>query len=370
MGALKRVAILLALTAITTVSAQERQQDRQGSDRESFRFRSGVELINVTATVSDGRGRFVSGLRQEDFRVYEDGELRPITHFTAERVPVSLGIVLDTSGSMEGEKMTAAKEALQRFLFDLLGEEDEVFLYRFDNRPELVQPWTRDKQEVASELQRLRPRGATTLYDAIAEAIPLAATGHNRKKALLIISDGNDSSSYTKIEELKRLIRESEVLVYAIGIDAMTQTQPTRRPWFSPVREQRRPTPFPFPLPGGGGGGGRRTPPMVPPRYPAPPPVSSPGGGNSGRATGRDEAVNVRVLREITDTSGGRTEIIWQPRDLDGATAGIADELSKQYFLGYPAASDKKDGRWHAIRLEVNNPDYIVRARRGYVATP
>ena len=368
MDALKRIAALLALTAVATVSAQERPQERQGSEQESFRFRSGVELINVTATVSDGRGRFVSGLRQEDFRVYEDGELRPITHFTAERVPVSLGIVLDTSFSMDGEKMIAAKQALQRFLFELLGEEDEVFLYRFDNRPDLVHPWTRNKQDIATELRRLQPRGATTLYDAIAEAIPLATTGHNRKKALLIISDGNDSSSYTRIEELKRLIRESEVLVYAIGIDAMTQSQPYRQPWFSPVQEQRRPTPFPFPLPGSGGGG-RRTPPISPPRYP-PPSAPNPGGGSPPRGTGRDETVNVRVLRDITDTSGGRTEIIWQPRDLDNATAGIADELSKQYFLGYPAASDKKDGRWHAIRVEVSRPEYVVRARRGYVATP
>jgi hypothetical protein len=107
---------------------------------------------------------------------------------------------------------------------------------------------------------------------------------------------------------------------------------------------------------------------MTPPRYP-PPSAPSPTPGGS-RGTGRDEAVNVRVLREITDTSGGRTEIIWQPGDLDGATAGIADELSKQYFLGYPAGSNKKDGRWHMIRVEVENPNYIVRARRGYVATP
>ena len=267
---------------------------------------------------------------------------------------------------MSGEKMQAAKQALQRFLFELLGDEDEVFLYRFDNRPELVSPWTRNKDQVAAELRRLQPRGATTLYDAIAEAIPLAATGRNRKKALLIISDGNDSSSYTKIEELKRLIRESEVLVYAIGIDSMTQSQPTRQPWFSRIQQQRRPTPFPFPMPGG-----RRPPPMTPPRYPPPSaPSPTPGGSGSSRGTGRDEAVNVRVLREITDTSGGRTEIIWQPGDLDAATAGIADELSKQYFLGYPAGSNKKDGRWHMIRVEVENPNYIVRARRGYVATP
>ena len=364
MGPLKQIAALLIVAAAATVTAQEGPQERQGSQQETFRFRSGVELINVTATVSDGRGRFVPGLRQEDFRVYEDGELRPITHFTAERVPVSLGIVLDTSGSMEGEKMLSAKQALQRFLFELLGNDDEVFLYRFDNRPELVQGWTRDKNQIASELRRIQPRGATTLYDAIAEAIPLAATGHNRKKALLIISDGNDSSSYTRIEELKKLIRESEVLVYAIGIDAMTHSQPTRRPWFPPVFQQRRPapTPFPFPIPG------RRNPPITPapPRYPPPNP-GAPGPRSSG---GRDETVNVRVLREITDTSGGRTEVIWQPGNLDTATAGIADELSRQYFLGYPAGTDKKDGRWHAIRVEVTNPEYVVRARRGYVATP
>ena len=148
MAALTRVAVLAALAAVATVSAQERPQERQGLDQESFRFRSGVELINVTATVSDGQRPLRLRSRQEDFRVYEDGEPRPITQFTAERVPVSLGIVLDTSGSMAGEKMQAAKQALKRFLFDLLGDEDEVFLYRFDNRPELVSPWTRSKDQV------------------------------------------------------------------------------------------------------------------------------------------------------------------------------------------------------------------------------
>ena len=372
---------ILAAAAIATVSAQERQGGASGSAQESFRFRSGVELINVTATVTDGTGRFVSGLRQEDFRIYEDGQLRPITHFTSERVPVSLGIVLDTSGSMAGEKLTAAKRALQRFLYDLLGPDDEVFLYRFDTRPQLLHAWTKDKEAIADQLRRIQARGATTLYDAIAEAIPLVSSGQNRKKALLIISDGNDSSSYTRIEDLKRMIRESEVLVYAIGIDAMSnQSQPYRRPWFSQVSQilqQRGPIPFPFPIPGGGGSSRRPPPrdPRMPGRPgstppPAPPPgvpPSSPGGGHG---MGRDEAVNVRVLREITDTSGGRTEVIWQPRDLDPATAGIADELSRQYFLGYPAASDKKDGQWHAIKVEVTNPNYLVRARRGYVATP
>jgi VWFA-related protein len=369
MGSLKLSALAAVLVAaFATASAQEPQT---GSDPQSFRFRSGVELINVTATVSDGHGRFVSGLRQEDFRVYEDGQLRPITHFTSERVPVSLGIVLDTSGSMEGEKMMAARQALLRFLFDLLGPEDEVFLYRFDSRPERLMGWTTDRERIAAEIRRIQPRGATTLYDAIAEAVPLAATGRHRKKALLIISDGNDTSSFTRIAELKRMIKESEVLVYAIGIDAMAnRTQPYRRPWFSPTSlEQRRPRPFPFPIPGRPG-----NPPGVPPRGPAIPPrypptvPTNPGSGMGGSRG--DEPVNVAVLREITDDSGGRTEVIYQPRDLDPATASIADELSRQYFLGYPAATEKKDGKWHAIRVEVSNPSYVVRARRGYVATP
>ena len=354
---------LAAVAALATVSAQ--QQD--AGPQETFRFRSGVALINVTATVSDGQGRFVSGLKQEDFRVYEDGALRPITHFTAERVPVSLGIVLDTSGSMEGDKMVAARQALQKFLYDLLGPEDEVFLYRFDNRPEKVQGWTVDKEMVAAQIRRIQPRGATTLYDAIAEAVPMAATGRHRKKALLIISDGNDSSSHTSIPELKQLIRESEVLVYAIGIDALARHTSTRQPWLWPSLKQRRPTPFPFPLPGTGRPPrpapippGPRTPPQFPPQQPNP---------SSGRSPS-DEPVNVGVLREITETSGGRTEVIWQPRDLNPATSGIADELSRQYFLGYPAGADKRDGKWHSTRVEVSNPNYIVRARRGYVATP
>jgi VWFA-related protein len=140
MGSLK-----LAALAIAVVVATAAAQEPQGSEQQAFRFRSGVELINVSATVHDSRGRFVSGLQQDDFRVYEDGQQRPITHFTAERVPVSLGIVVDTSSSMEGEKMLAARQALQRFLFELLGPDDEVFLYKFDNQPQLLVRWTADR---------------------------------------------------------------------------------------------------------------------------------------------------------------------------------------------------------------------------------
>ena len=143
----------------------------------------GVELINVTATVTDGNGRFVSGLRKEDFRVFQDEQPQPITHFNSERVPVSLGIVLDTSGSMDGRKDGRRRsEALNRFLFDLLGPDDEVFLYRFDSSPELVTAGRPIARRVSRGTQRIRPRGGTAMYDAVAEAIPLAQAGSTARR--------------------------------------------------------------------------------------------------------------------------------------------------------------------------------------------
>ena len=345
-------ALLLGLALSSTgVRGQQRRGDQDQSD--GFRFKSGVELINVTATVTDTRGRFVPGLTKEDFVLYEDGQPQSITHFSAERVPVSLGIVLDTSGSMEGEKWVSAMNALDRFLFDLLDPSDEVFLYTFNANPDLVQDWTSDRQRVSRALSRIRPSGGTALLDAVAEAVPLAQTGRNRKKAVVIISDGNDTSSHIGVSELRQLIRETEVMVYAIGIDG--RNQPTLT---SPFPPPRLPIPLPFPIPGGG-----RRRPLLPGQLQWPPIL---GGQNRG-PRGMNEGVDVGTLRDITDDSGGRTEIIRSARDLEPATAAIADELSQQYFLGYSGAAPK-DGRWHSIRLEARDTHLHVRARRGYVA--
>jgi VWFA-related protein len=342
-------AALVAATA--TLAAQDPRSTGQNKDSDGFRFKTGVELINVTATVTDSTGRFVPGLGREDFVIYEDGVRQQITHFSNERVPVSLGIAIDTSGSMAGEKWDSARNALDRFLLDLLGIEDEIFLYRFSTDAVLVQDWTSDRERLSRMMGRIRPNGGTAMYDAIGEAVPMAASGTHRKKALLVISDGNDTGSSLDVPELKQMIRESEVLVYAVGIDgASTSTGTFGRPPMAP--------PIPFPIPGGR----RRT---------WPPTGGGPwGGGPGGGGTiiRNSDRVNAMALREITDDSGGRTEIVRTARDLDPATANIADELSKQYYLAYPAGS-KKDGQWHTIRVEVSDSRYRVRARRGYVAS-
>ncbi len=333
-----------------------------------FSFRTGVELINVTVTVTDERGRFVPNLRAEDFVLVEDGKQQTISQFDSERVPVSLGVVLDTSGSMLGEKIVAAQAALNRFLFDLLGPQDEVFLYRFDSRPDLVHGWTEDRKAVARTLGSVRPSGGTAMYDAVAESIPLAQSGSRRKKALLVISDGNDTSSRTPIAAVQQLIRESEVLVYAIGIDASegigsgtsTSSQPSSPPSSPPPQTQPRNIPVPSPFPGKG--------PTTRPAPPPPPPAPAPPPPSAKRSSSRSsDRVNPDALRSITDDSGGRTEIITFAKDLDPTTAGIADELSRQYFLGYTSTLPK-DGRWHTIQVQVRRGNYTVRARRGFIA--
>jgi VWFA-related protein len=356
-------ALLLAATAALLLLAPATAQDR-------FRFRTGVDLINVSATVTDSAGRFVEGLARADFLVYEDDHLVEVTQFSAERVPVSLGIVLDTSGSMAGEKIAAARAALDRFLTTVIRPEDEVFLYRFDAAPHLVQSWTSDRTRIIEALKEVRPDGATALYDAVGQALPLLASGKHFKKALLVISDGNDTNSRTTLETLRQSVRESDTLVYAIAIDAAVGSKVFGAPAGEARLQQRgRPRPFPFP-PQPGRNPAPRTPPIpgVPgPGSPRPPMAPEPDEPRDAGAPALHEPVNLGALRQITDDSGGFTELVRDPRDLNPTTGRIADELGRQYYLGYPSRG-AHDGRWHAIRVQVRDSTLLVRARRGYIA--
>ncbi len=194
--------------------------------------------------------------------------------------------------------------------------------------PLLLQSWTTDRALLSRALGRIVPNGGTAMYDAVAEAIPLAEEGRNRKKALLLISDGNDTSSRIDVREVKQLVRESEVLVYAIGIDGDAEPG-FRRP--QPRAPTRIPLPLPFP-PGRGRSG-------WPPRQP---PMSG-GGGTWGGAS--DDRVNVVALRDMTDDSGGRTEIVRDTGDLNPATASIANELNQQVL---PGIRGEREGRMAA----------------------
>src|SRR5512132_477484 len=236
-----RLAVLAGAVAAAVAAVGAQPQD------DGFKFKSGVELVNVTATVSDDNGHFVSGLSKDDFTIYEDGEPQEISQFSNERVPVSLGILLDTSGSMTPEKMSSARNAIDRFIYDLLGKDDELFFMQFASVPDLLQGWTYDRRAISRAVGQVTAAGGTAMYDAVAQALPIAADGKNQKKAILVISDGNDTNSRTSVGALRNMIRESEVMVYALGVDGNDVST------YSPPPRQPSGPRFPIPMPRGRG---------------------------------------------------------------------------------------------------------------------
>jgi Ca-activated chloride channel homolog len=271
-------------------------------------FQSGIEITSVTATVTDKEGRLVHDLPQDVFEVYEDGSRQTITQFTRDRVPIGLGVLLDVSDSMYGRRIHDAHAAVERFLFDLLDPADEFFLMTFNHAPRAVTGWTQTHDDVQHALAAIRPSGGTAIYDAIADAMPIVARRARQRAALLLISDGADTASNTTLRDVRSLLLRSDAFVYAIAIDSPDRT---------PINTR----------------------------------------------------VNAQALREITNESGGRTEVVQTSADLADATARIAEELNSQYLLGYSSPRGA-DGQYHSLRVRVTTGEYRVRARNGYVATP
>ena len=291
-------AILLFAAASVSLLAQDRPA----------RFQSGVDLISVTATVIDKSGRLVTGLPADAFELFEEGERQTISQFTNERVPVSLAVLLDVSDSMFGQRLVDARSAVERFLFELLDEDDEFSVVAFNHQPRALTRWTQAPDVVRDAMATLKPFGSTALYDAVLTALPMMNTRTKQRASLLIISDGADTASDAAMREVRAALIRSDAFVYAIAVD---------------------------------------------------PPAK--------RAI--NETVNVGALNEITGGSGGNTELVHQTSDLVTATARIAEELNSQYVLGYYSPLPL-DGGYRSIRLRSTNPEYRVRARRGYIATP
>ena len=267
-------------------------------------FRGDVDVVEITATVTDGRGQFLTGLTAEDFVVKEDGVPQRLVRVGVAREPISLGLLLDASGSMVDERMTAAREAIHQLLFEHLDPRDELFFVEFSFNARLTQEWTTDRQLIRGALRDVHPTGDTALYDAVALAVPTAQAGRHRKKVVLIISDGRDTRSVVTLAELHGAIVGSDVLVYALGFEKTARSP---------------------------------------------------------------DAADVRALHQITDATGGRTEMVKQVAQLPGAVSRIASELGRQYQLAYERTGSR-DRRRHAIQVEVKARGARVRARSGYVA--
>ena len=292
------------LTSVILAASSSEQRRRRTDDI----FRSGIDLVQMSATVVDEDGRLVGDLRREDFEVFEDAERQTITHFTRDRVPLSVGVVLDVSQSMYGQRIDDARLALDRFVADLLDPEDEVFVIVFNHTPRVEVGWTLGPRQLRNRLDDIQPYGGTSIYDAMMEALPLFDVRQHQRAAVLLISDGSDTGSHSNVRDVRRLLRRSDAFVYAIAIDA-----PDTRPI--------------------------------------------------------NDRVNPFALREMTSESGGYTEVVHDSPELGPATARIAEELNHQYTLSY-ISSRPADGSYRSIRLRVVGREYRVRTRRGYVAEP
>ena len=295
---------IVVLIAVSGIGASLLAQD---PDR-SARFQSSVDLISVTATVVDRDGHLVTGLPIEAFEIFEEGERQTVSQFTNERVPVSLAVLLDVSDSMFGQRLVDARSAVERFLFELLDENDEFSVISFNHEPRALTRWTQSPDVVRTAMSALKPFGSTALYDAVLTALPMMETRTKQRASVLIISDGADTASDANLRDIRSALIRSDAFVYAIAVD---------------------------------------------------PPAK--------RAI--NETVNVGALNEITGGSGGNTELVQQTADLVTATARIAEELNSQYVLGYYSPLPL-DGSYRSIRVRAVNPEYRVRARRGYIATP
>jgi Ca-activated chloride channel homolog len=272
-----------------------------------------VNLALVNVTVTDPYNRLVTGLEPDNFRIFEDNVEQEVVNFSSEDVPISMGVILDHSGSM-ANKLSRAKEAAVQF-FKTANPQDEFFLVGFSEHAELLSPFTDTVEALQRRMLLSSAKGRTALLDAVYLGLSQMRAARNGKRALLIISDGGDNSSRYNENDIKRLVREADTQLYSIGIfDAF---------------EYRSRTP--------------------------------------------EELNGPSLLSELTELTGGRAFTVENINDLPDIAAKIGVELRNQYILGYHPSNKAHDTRWRKIKIKLRTPKGLpplsVYAKTGYYAS-
>src|SRR5947208_3408186 len=269
-----------------------------------------VDLALVNVTVTDPYNRLVTGLETDNFRVFEDNVEQEVVTFSAEDVPISIGVIFDFSGSMSN-KVGKAREAALQF-FKTANPQDEFFLVSFNERAELTSSFTNSVEDLQSRMMLTAPKGRTALLDAIYLGLSQMRGAHNAKRALLILSDGGDNHSRYNESDIKRLVKEADTQLYAIGI-------------FDPL------------------GFRNRTP---------------------------EELNGPSLLTDVTDLTGGRVFSVERLEDLPDIATKIGMELRNQYVLGYHPSNKAHDARWRKIKIKLRAPKGLpplsVYSKTGY----
>jgi Ca-activated chloride channel family protein len=273
-------------------------------------IRTETQITLVGASVTDPLGRLVTGLQQENFRVFEDGVEQEIVRFSSEDVPVSIGVIFDMSGSM-ADKIDKSRQAAVQF-FRTANPQDEFFLVDFNDRAQLISAFTGSVDDLQDRLMYTGAHGLTALFDGVYLGLSQMRGAHNTKKALLILSDGGDNHSRYSETEVRKFVREADVQIYAIGLF---------EPDGGPTPEERE----------------------------------GPG-----------------LLGDMTMMTGGRTFVVKNVNQLPDIATKISMELRNQYVLGYRPSHQVHDGKWRKIKVRLNPPKGLppleVSAKSGYFA--
>jgi Ca-activated chloride channel homolog len=265
---------------------------QQGGGGAQYTIAVDVDLVIFNVTVTDSKGRHVSGLKRSDFQIYEENHLQDITLFNAEDVPASVGLVIDNSGSMYNKRAHVAKAALA--FADSSNPEDEMFVVNFNEKvyqglPREIQ-FTNDIDQIRSALLRTAPVGLTALYDALAAGIEHLKTGTRDRKALVVLSDGGDNASRRTLDDVLQIAQQSSATIYTIGIYDET-----------------------------------------------------------------DSDRNPNVLRKIARLSGGRAYFPDSLDELEPVWRDIAGGIRSQYTLGYHSTNSNRDGMFRKVRITASS---------------
>ncbi|MFN2412889.1 MAG: VWA domain-containing protein [Pyrinomonadaceae bacterium] len=308
-----RIALLVSISIAFAVVASGQQASPTPPDDDPQQVRVRTDLVSLTLTVTDLHGRYVSGLTKNAFTVIDNNQEQEITFFSDSDAPVSIGVLFDVSGSMSGDKVAKARKALEKFI-NSSHPSDEYFLIAFNNRAQLLLDRTRDGEAVLQKLTLVNPRQNTALYDACYLGIERVTRGSHQKRAMLIISDGQDNASRYNFGEVRRLMKESDVVTYAVGIL---------------------------------------------------------GGGDASSQVGLQGQA---FLDELTSVTGGKSFYPQSDVEMDEIFERIALELRHQYSVGYTPSDFQPDGKWRKVKVKVKPPRGLprltVRSREGYYASP
>ncbi|HVZ19614.1 MAG TPA: VWA domain-containing protein, partial [Vicinamibacterales bacterium] len=275
-------------------------------------FRAGVEIVSLNVTVTDPTGRYVTDLNQNEFQVFEDGAKQNITFFSRTQQPISLALLMDTSASME-ERMGIAQEAAIGFARQLhKGDEAEVI--DFDSQVRILSPFTGDQAALEKAIRSTTANGSTSLYNAVyislkelKKTVAGIKPGDVRRQAIVLLSDGDDTSSLIEFDEVLDLAKRSETAIYSIGLRQ----------------------------------------------------------GEIGRREFHEAEF---VLRQLSQETGGRAFFPTDARELPKIYQAIWDELSSQYVIGYSSSNPMRDGAWRRIQVRTTRPELAARTKTGYYA--